>query len=172
MKSYFLSIALRIWKNEKRKFAWRNRIAPAIEANDELLADTDEKYRLPLLLYYMEELSVTKIASDSLSVEIQTFVASLTAENLEDYAKPISSTKIICVPDADGVFDYSFDLSSGAATNGTDVISTLFPDNITGVKKIGSYSYSEGLSDLLIDTFILNEDGTVTSEVYTPILQE
>lgn len=109
---------------------------------------------------------------DLLYQEIETFVASLTDETLDDYAKPIESTRMICVPDAEGVFDYSFELPSGAATNGTDVISTLFPDKTTGVRKIGSYSYSGGLSDLLIDTFILNEDGTVTYEVYTPIVQE
>ena len=26
IKSYLLSVALRLWKNQKRKFAWRNRI--------------------------------------------------------------------------------------------------------------------------------------------------
>ena len=36
-KSYLLSIALRIWKNRKRKYAWRNRIAamqPMLEEKD------------------------------------------------------------------------------------------------------------------------------------------
>lgn len=87
-KSYLLSIAIRIWRNKKRKAAWRARIAPeeglTEEAQDKSLAGTTpegyvirlqdvrtireelkmlpEKYRLPLILYYMEELSVAQIA--------------------------------------------------------------------------------------------------------------
>lgn len=34
-KSYLLSIALRLWKNHKRKTAWRNRIAPMESYQDE-----------------------------------------------------------------------------------------------------------------------------------------
>lgn len=84
-KSYLLSIAIRLWKNRMRKFAWRNRIAPQISAETapelsggELLLDIiaeEEKqmlwealWRLPenlrivLLLYYMEELSILEIS--------------------------------------------------------------------------------------------------------------
>lgn len=89
-KSYLLSIALRLWKNKKRKFAWRSRIANVISITDELDLDivrasaflpeselikkeeTDlvrqavnrlpEKYKLPILLFYMEDLSVAQIA--------------------------------------------------------------------------------------------------------------
>lgn len=89
-KSYLLSIALRIWKNKKRKFAWRNRIAemqPLVEEKDidrgmsseqtpeELLIckETEEMVRqavasLPdklkpvVLLFYMEGLQVSQIA--------------------------------------------------------------------------------------------------------------
>lgn len=89
-KSYFLSIALRLWKNQRRKIAWRNRIAPMEElfesmqedastaAQDALsgclkkeqrqivqkaVAGLDEKYRIPVLLYYMEEMAVSEIAA-------------------------------------------------------------------------------------------------------------
>lgn len=89
-KSYLLSIALRLWKNKKRKFAWRSRIANVISITDELDLDivrasaflpeselikkeeTDlvrqavnrlpEKYKLPILLFYMEDLPVAQIA--------------------------------------------------------------------------------------------------------------
>ena len=87
IKSYLLSISIRIWKNRKRKWAWRNRIAPtaemaedfdvdlAYEEKDRVLDDEKsaviksaiaalpEKYRVIILLYYMEEMPQDKIAA-------------------------------------------------------------------------------------------------------------
>lgn len=92
-KSYLLSIALKLWKNRKRKYAWRMRIAQVLsltETSDIDLEDPDsfpessieeqilqkeenelvqkaveqlpERFKAPVLLYYMEELSVEEIA--------------------------------------------------------------------------------------------------------------
>ncbi len=85
-KSYLLSISIRIWKNTKRKWAWRNRIAPtseivensaidiAYEEKDGVLEDErlevvksaierlPGKYKIIILLYYMEEMPQEKIA--------------------------------------------------------------------------------------------------------------
>lgn len=89
-KSYLLSIALRIWKNRKRKFAWRKRIAEEKilteernsqecekleQSPEEKLLKSEEqkmvrraveglqeKQKIVVLLYYMEELSVAQIA--------------------------------------------------------------------------------------------------------------
>jgi RNA polymerase sigma-70 factor (ECF subfamily) len=87
-KSYLLSIALRIWKNRVRKIAWRNRIAPtgSDDGLSEMLAGDGgeilgrlveeeerrqlwhaigklpDRYRIPILLFYMEELSISEIA--------------------------------------------------------------------------------------------------------------
>lgn len=89
-KSYLLSIALRIWKNKKRKFAWRKRIADiqsiveekdvGIEESAELSPEEriiskekneevrmavnklPEKLKIVVLLFYMEELSTAQIA--------------------------------------------------------------------------------------------------------------
>ena len=88
-KAWLLSVAIRLWKNKKRKFAWRNRIAPlenlteekrdalqeekgspetVILQNERELAVRravnllEEKYRIPVYLYYMEELSLREIA--------------------------------------------------------------------------------------------------------------
>lgn len=89
-KSYLLSVAVRIWKNRKRKAVWRNRIAPTevlIEERDvEVACDTEaspeeiyitheearivqlavdklpEKLKVCVLLFYMEELSIPQIA--------------------------------------------------------------------------------------------------------------
>lgn len=84
-KAYLLSIAIGIWQNNRRKYAWRQRIAPT-EAYDEDRGEVqqttedavlsreriqrvqaavdalDEKYRLPLYLYYTAELSIREIA--------------------------------------------------------------------------------------------------------------
>lgn len=89
-KSYLLSIALRIWKNKKRKYMWRKRIAdiqPMIEGREEeTLAGKEQsleeqllnkeeqllirqavdklpqRYKICVLLFYMEGLSVAWIA--------------------------------------------------------------------------------------------------------------
>ncbi len=87
-KSYLLSVALRLWKNKRRKAAWRMRIAPAVELGDEAnevpgnaglpeeelirrerdamvrrkVADLEEKYCIPIYLFYTEQLSVEEIS--------------------------------------------------------------------------------------------------------------
>lgn len=87
-KSYLLSIALRIWKNQKRKYAWRQRIAPSessmqeaenIASEQQSMEDCvisaeerdavclavqhlPEKYRIPVILFYTGQLSVKEIS--------------------------------------------------------------------------------------------------------------
>lgn len=91
-KSYLISIAVRLWKNRSRKRAWRQRIAgmEALDEHTELygeaqeneaktpeaevliseqnafvskcVSELEEKYRLPIYLYYSAELSVKEIA--------------------------------------------------------------------------------------------------------------
>ena len=98
-KSFLLSIAVRRWKNRKRKFAWRKRITddriiPVIEENRNAeqnnsdpvnIASTaeiqkivrnsvdslQEKLKLPLLLYYMEGMKEREIA-EILSIPLGT----------------------------------------------------------------------------------------------------
>lgn len=80
IKSYLLSVALRLWKNQKRKFAWRNRIAPmeglweesirgGQEESEDVLQEVlrqercqtvrqavyslKDRYKIPVLLFYM-----------------------------------------------------------------------------------------------------------------------
>lgn len=90
-RSYLISVALRIWKNRKRKFAWRRRIAGICELTEEKAKDgmpgqeesvehtilkkeleeqvrkavgnLAEKYRIPVYLYYTLQLSVEEIAN-------------------------------------------------------------------------------------------------------------
>ncbi len=90
VKSYCLSVAMRIWKNKKRKFAWRKRIAGTQDYLDEegleyisdgrpaseeqiLVKERDrlvwsavgelpEKLKTVILLYYMEDMGISQIA--------------------------------------------------------------------------------------------------------------
>lgn len=90
-KSYLLSIAVRLWKNKKRKFAWRARIAathsfsenqnetdpdplhPSLEEQviqkeevrlvRQAVARLPKRLKFPVLLYYMEDMSTAEIAA-------------------------------------------------------------------------------------------------------------
>ena len=90
-KSYLLSAALRIWKNKRRKAAWRKRIAdvqPILEERDADMGESaepspeecfarrerntlirnavnrlPERLRIVVLLFYMEDLSTAQIAA-------------------------------------------------------------------------------------------------------------
>lgn len=89
-KSFLLSVAVNQWRNRKRKFAWRRRITgPRVSLEDvdmefaagqetveealifqeerrmtqKAVAALPEKYRLPILLFYMENLKVAEIAA-------------------------------------------------------------------------------------------------------------
>lgn len=89
-RSYLVSIALRIWKNRRRKYAWRKRIAGTEQLTEETaehkgpgqefspedavlkqelrtqvqeaVAGLEDKYRVPVYLYYTLQLSVEQIA--------------------------------------------------------------------------------------------------------------
>ena len=90
-KGYILSVCVNLWRNKRRKFAWRQRIAgpelrmddtdtawepPSGEASVEeqmisreerglvqkAVDDLPEKYRMPVLLFYMEELKISEIS--------------------------------------------------------------------------------------------------------------
>ncbi len=103
-KSYLLSIALRIWKNKKRKFAWRKRIADVQSVADERDVDMGEsaelsledkitikekdesirmavnrlpeKLKIVVLLFYMEDLRAAQIA-ETLKIPIGTVLSRL-----------------------------------------------------------------------------------------------
>ena len=90
-KGYLLSVCVNLWRNKRRKLAWRQRIAgpelrmddtdtawepPSGEASVEeqmisreerglvqkAVDDLPEKYRMPVLLFYMEELKISEIS--------------------------------------------------------------------------------------------------------------
>lgn len=88
-KSYLLSVAVNLWKNRRRKFAWRARITGPVVSMEEMVTELPsgeqsaeeqvisleeqklvrkavdalpDQYRLPVLLFYMEELKLSEIA--------------------------------------------------------------------------------------------------------------
>lgn len=89
-KSFLMGISARIWKNQKRKYARRQRIAPKEYVEDERFygeivdvglspeesyiskemcrlvrmetAELKEKYKIPVYMYYTAEMSVEQIA--------------------------------------------------------------------------------------------------------------
>jgi len=85
-QSFLLSIATSLWKSQKRKYARRNRIAPTVEfdeaylgetvgvedgviANDEILVVRElvnslpDKLKVPVVMYYTIDMSVSEIAN-------------------------------------------------------------------------------------------------------------
>lgn len=90
-RSYLVSIALRIWKNRRRKYAWRQRIAEICTLTEETareecashdnsaeaealqreleaqvqkaVKNLAEKYRIPVYLYYTLQFSVEETAA-------------------------------------------------------------------------------------------------------------
>lgn len=90
-KSYLMSVAVKLWKNRKRKFAWRGRIAMMECHSDELdygeyqcskeqspeeellekekqemvakaVRALKEQYRVPMYLYYAADMSLKEIS--------------------------------------------------------------------------------------------------------------
>ena len=125
---------------------------------------------------YLEELEKAwhapsePIERNEADLSVKNFMKKFTPENIDEYAVPIESTRMICPIYGDGLISYEYELESGAGGSGTQDVSTLFPDQIAGTINIGGYGYSDGLEDLLINVFILNENNTVTFVVYQPIL--
>lgn len=86
-KSFLISIALHLWKNKKRKYAWRMRIAGTQEFSEEVIdnlesnslpeeellreemnamvrravSKLEDKYRIPVYLFYTLQMPVAEI---------------------------------------------------------------------------------------------------------------
>lgn len=110
---------------------------------------------------------------DETDLTVEEWVDRLNGENLEKYCQLIEGTKQICKPGKDGWCDYSYEVSdeNGTVSGGSAfVLDELFPEGTKpGTAKCVGFSYSDrGLSDLIIDMVILNEDHTATVGAYKP----
>jgi len=92
-KNYLFSITLYLWRSKKQKYARRNRIAPSEPLDDAIVSDFNmeyrimaqedilmvrdvihalpEKFKIPIILYYTLEMSISDIA-DTISVPVGT----------------------------------------------------------------------------------------------------
>ncbi|MDE7267025.1 MAG: hypothetical protein K2N89_06130 [Lachnospiraceae bacterium] len=103
---------------------------------------------------------------DDVDLAIDEFINMLTPENLDEYAAPVESTRMVYTPNQEGIVFYAYDLGDDGSGSGEFWI---MPEMAVGEYQIAGYSYSEnGLQSLVIDVFVLNEDGTVTYVVYQP----
>ena len=74
IKSYALSVAVFLWKNRRRKFAWRKRLASfetpenqvlkkeTVELVRNLVSELPEKYRTSIYLFYSADMKIAEIA--------------------------------------------------------------------------------------------------------------
>lgn len=100
--------------------------------------------------------------------EITAFIQQLAPENIDEYASPVESARQTIAPDENGTVRYSYELENGAGGSGSMSVADLFPDKTPGITKISGSSHSGTLDSLLVYTFTLNEDGTVTFCAYAP----
>lgn len=111
------------------------------------------------------------VEMNAVALSVDEFVAKLTPENINEYAEPIESTRQICTVNEEGRILFSYELEDGAGGQGNFSVDDRFPDMSVGAINIIGYSYSDGMSDLRVDTLMLNEDGTYTFVVYMPKME-
>lgn len=138
---------------------------------DKSKADPEAAERYLKILQYSWDTPSEPIEKNETDLSVDEFMQKITPENLDEYAAPVESTRMVCPVDDEGVISYEYEFENGASGSGADYFDSLFPDNVAGTRTIRGYSYSDGgLEKLNINVFILNEDGTVTFVIYQPIL--
>lgn len=106
------------------------------------------------------------VEKNATALNVDEFIAKLTSDNINEYAKPIESTKQICTANEEGMIHFSYEMEGGAGGQGSCSVNDVFPDMSAGAINIIGYSYSDGIYDLRIDTLTINGDGTYTFMVY------
>lgn len=138
---------------------------------DKSKADPEAAERYLHILQYSWDKPSEPIERNETQLTVDEFMKKITPENLDEYATPVESTRMVCPVDDEGVISYEYEFESGASGSGADYFDSLFPDSVAGTRTIRGYSYSDGgLEKLNINVFILNEDGTVTFVIYQPVL--
>ena len=111
-----------------------------------------------------------KPEEDVAKQEVKNWMQQLTPENINQLAEPIESTRQTLIPDADGNLHYNYlvgDDNNSQGAGATIPLSDVLTNPTIGAINIGDYNYSD-MSDLFIETFVANEDGSVTFVVYRP----
>ena len=89
-------------------------------------------------------------------------IKKITEENIDQYAKKIANSVQICKPDQENNISYKFKQKGGGGTKGKMRMSDCFSGDEKF--KVGGYWGSD--DSYYMETFLLNEDGTVTYTVY------
>lgn len=101
--------------------------------------------------------------------EIHQWMNQLTPENIDEYAVPVESTRMVVTPDADGNVYTEYEIEGRGSGSGPVNMELLFPNGKTGMSDDFSFSYGDdSLDSMVIGTYTLNEDGTVTYIAYIP----
>lgn len=114
------------------------------------------------------------ITSDTSEMSNQTdeafaFVEQITPDNIDEYATPLTEEGSVMtfVPDSQGRIDVRY----GDGNRSKPAVKKLFPDGKTGYVSCTGIS-GENPDSLLIEYYTLNEDGSVTLQLYKPNLPE
>ncbi len=100
---------------------------------------------------------------------IQAWLDELTPENIDTYATCVESTVQTLTPDSDGYVSVKYEVEGRGSGSDSILVPEYFKGQKPGMSDQFGYSYSENrLESMMITTYTLNDDGTVTFAVYIP----
>ena len=101
--------------------------------------------------------------------EIDRWMEKITVDNINEYAVPVESAIQTLTPDKEGNIQLKYEVEGHGSGEGNSSVSCLFPDGKPGMSQTIGYSITDdNLDGVLIITYTLNEDGTVTFVPYIP----
>lgn len=141
---------------------------PAAAANYLTTLDEPESVAEPETNEAETEPGAQKAVESEKSAKIQAWLDQITSENIGQYADCVESTVQVLTPDSDGYVSVEYDIEGRVSGSGSVLVSKYFEGKKPGEMMVGC-SYAENEPDsMVIPTYTLNEDGTVTFAVYIP----
>ncbi|MDE7311851.1 MAG: hypothetical protein K2N87_09615 [Eubacterium sp.] len=111
----------------------------------------------------------TTLQDEMTDAAIQAWMDQLTPENIDEYASRVESSVQILTPDSDGYVSVEYEVEGRISGSGSILVSEYFKGKKPGMSDLFGCAYSENrLESLVIMTYTLNEDGTVTFAAYIP----
>lgn len=117
---------------------------------------------------YLEQMELAEAEEAEIEkTEVVEWMEKITPENIDEYAIRVESTVKVITPNEKGEIPYSYEIEDRGGATGIAYVNDLFPEGELGMCERISYAYSD-MDTLVMDTFTLNEDGTVTFAAYIP----